>query len=146
MSKKAFIGGKQVDVIDMTPTWQAVLQISLMVLESGAATKDGRKAAIDNLKDMARVAQAYADHVKKKGKEELCFEPVKGPYTGLEIEPCVEVDDNVRRPLEEEEAAFYGVYARLTDGTAQWIADFNTQGEAEKYVKFLTSITLNLTV
>lgn len=35
----------------------------------------------------------------------------------------------------------YGVYARLTDGTAQWIADFNTQGDAEKYVTFIKSLT-----
>ena len=48
--------------IDCTPTWQAALQIYLAALEHGNA--EGKKAALQGLKQMATVAQMYVDREK----------------------------------------------------------------------------------
>lgn len=51
--------------IDLTPTWQAALNIYLAVIEN-TKSEQGRADAIKGLKQMADVAQAYADLVKLK--------------------------------------------------------------------------------
>lgn len=48
--------GKQVEVIDCTPTWEGILPTYLLILRDANAT--GRKSAIEELTNMARTADA----------------------------------------------------------------------------------------
>ena len=90
---------QKMETIDITPTWQAALQIYLAAYEN-SETYEGRKNALDGLKQMADVAQAYADHVKNL-PEAICY-PVK------------EVDGHIEQVAEGEDFDFYGVYVLET--------------------------------
>jgi hypothetical protein len=50
---------KKVETIDCTPTWPAVCQMLLTVLENG--TEEGKKVAKAELMNMAKIAQAYLE-------------------------------------------------------------------------------------
>jgi hypothetical protein len=49
--------------IDMTPTWSEILPTYLLILRD--ATEEGKKAAVEELTRMAKIADLYNDAVKK---------------------------------------------------------------------------------
>jgi len=53
---------RRVGTIDLTPTWSAVLPILILALTNG--TDEGRKMATEELKNMAKAADAYNSSVK----------------------------------------------------------------------------------
>lgn len=57
---------EEIKTVDITPSWPAVLHIMLAVLDNKKASREGRQAVIDNLKQMAQVAQMYTD-LNQKG-------------------------------------------------------------------------------
>lgn len=56
--------GQQVETIDLTPTWPEALRIYLFALENG--TTAGKRAAMEGLEQMAKVAQMYVELTKQK--------------------------------------------------------------------------------
>lgn len=48
--------------LDLTPTWTAVLPLLLEALEKG--TEEGKDIARDELKNMAKAADQWNDHVR----------------------------------------------------------------------------------
>lgn len=56
----------EVETVDATPIWEAVLPIYLMSYENGASK--GRRAALEELQRMARLADLYVAS-RKGGKK-----------------------------------------------------------------------------
>lgn len=53
--------------IDMTPTWEAVLPIYLTSLMHGKF--EGKRAAEEELRRMAKLADLYIAHLKEEGSK-----------------------------------------------------------------------------
>jgi hypothetical protein len=56
---------KVVETLDLTPSWVAVLSMMLAVLDNKKASAEGRKGALDTLKQMAQVADQTLNLHKK---------------------------------------------------------------------------------
>jgi len=56
----------EVETIEETPTWQGLMPLYLMAYENGAS--DGRRAALEELQRMAKLADLYVAS-KKGGKK-----------------------------------------------------------------------------
>lgn len=54
------------NTIELTPTWAEALNICLVVLESG--THVGKELAKQELRNMAKLADAYVENEKMKGE------------------------------------------------------------------------------
>lgn len=65
--EKMIIDGKEVEVIDVTPTWIAMLPVYITILESGDS--ESRSIAKLELANMARMADLAVEIVKEKQKE-----------------------------------------------------------------------------
>lgn len=57
------MGNVKPNTIDLTPSWPEALNVYLLMLKAGS--KDGKKTAIEGLKQMAKVAQMYVDLTNK---------------------------------------------------------------------------------
>jgi hypothetical protein len=55
---------EEIKVIDITPTWEAVLPLMINIIENGKA--EGRKDMIDELGKMARCADLYNKMIKEE--------------------------------------------------------------------------------
>lgn len=53
-----------IDTVDITPSWEGVLPIYLAVIEN-SSSPHARKVAMDELRRMAKLADAYIASVRK---------------------------------------------------------------------------------
>lgn len=63
MSKKINYEGREVEVIDLTPTWSDILPALLLVLRDG--NEQGKAIATGELVRMAEIADKYNELVKE---------------------------------------------------------------------------------
>ena len=64
MSMKDTVFGKEVQTIDVTPTWSGILS-TLLVIYRDAETAEGRKMAVIELQRMAALADKYVEEHKE---------------------------------------------------------------------------------
>lgn len=68
MSDKKMVeyGGQMVEVIDMTPTWEATVRVLMHVLETPKASTEGKKAAREEILRLARAMDKIIADQKKE--------------------------------------------------------------------------------
>lgn len=56
---------KIIGTIDITPTWESLVPVMLAVLEDEHGSRESRDNMVNHLIHMARVADAYVNHLKQ---------------------------------------------------------------------------------
>ena len=68
----------EVEAIDITPTWSAILPVLLGVLQNDEAPVSAQKEAMANLTGMAALADKFVDLVKRGSGDTVGLTPVLG--------------------------------------------------------------------
>lgn len=66
----------------------------------------------------------------------VCWRETAARGTGLEVAPCKTVREHyVERTDDASQADFWAVYARVPEGGAVWLADFDSRHAASQFAE-----------